>query len=173
MNTHTARKEDRLPWYKHPAPWLLMLGPFIVVVAALYSAWLAITSADGLGVEDYYKQGLNVDRTIALSERARALGLRAGVAFSPQGIAVRLSSGTAEFSFPKALTVTLSHPTRAGLDQAGTIFRAGDVYRGEFRLPRSGHWLVQIEDDGKTWRLMGNVVLPAQGEATIGVVTEK
>jgi hypothetical protein len=35
-------------------------------------------------------------------------------------------------------------------------------------LPAAGHWLVLLEDERKTWRLMGNVILPANGETLIG-----
>jgi hypothetical protein len=48
------------------------------------------------------------------------------------------------------------------------LARSGDVYSGEVRLPAAGHWLVLLEDERKTWRLMGNVVLPANGETLIG-----
>ena len=33
-----------LPWYRHRWPWLLMLGPFVVVVAAAITLWLAVRS---------------------------------------------------------------------------------------------------------------------------------
>jgi len=67
------------------------------------------------------------------------------------------------------LRLSLSHPTRAGLDQAVEL-QAVDrqTYVGDLRLPASGHWIVVIEDDARTWRLTGNVVLPAQGETVIG-----
>jgi hypothetical protein len=62
----------------------------------------------------------------------------------------------------------LSHPTRAGLDQKSLLKPAGDAYVGNLQLPASGHWLVLIEDEAKTWRLMGSVVLPAANETLIG-----
>jgi hypothetical protein len=30
------------PWYREPWPWILAAGPFIVVIAGIYTAWLAI-----------------------------------------------------------------------------------------------------------------------------------
>jgi hypothetical protein len=41
-------------------------------------------------------------------------------------------------------------------------------YCGKFRLPAAGHWVVLLEDDAKTWRMMGNVMLPASGETVFG-----
>lgn len=164
----TVKPSGEKPWYRYLGPWLLMVGPLVVIIAALFTAWLAVKSADGLVVEDYYKQGLRVDQTLALSEKARTLGLRVGIRLNPAGIALHLSSTEPNFVPPSAVIVTLSHPTRAGMDQVTRIVRQDDVYRGEFRLPQSGHWLVLVEDPANEWRLLGNVILPAAGETVIG-----
>lgn len=166
--TMTASLKPRQPWYREPWPWLLMLGPFIVILAGFYTAWLAISSSDGLVADDYYKKGLKVDQTIARSERAKSLGLVAGVRVTADLISVRLDAADKSFASPPRLVVTVSHPTRAGLDQTQVVTREGASYGATFRLPASGHWLVQIEDEAKTWRLLGNVVLPAAGEVMIG-----
>lgn len=163
-----APRTDKGPWYREPWPWLLMLGPFVVVVAGIYTAYLAIVSADGLVEEDYYKKGLAVNQTIARSDNAKAMGLAAGVRVVSEGMTIRLTATAAGFTAPAALVVTLSHPTRAGLDQTQGFRKEGGSYVGKLRLPASGHWLVLIEDEAKTWRLMGNVVLPASGETVIG-----
>ncbi len=69
---------------------------------------------------------------------------------------------------PPTLALTISHPTRAGLDQSRVLVRNGELYSGEVRLPAAGHWLVLLEDERKTWRVLGNVILPANGETLIG-----
>lgn len=156
------------PWYREPWPWILAAGPFIVVIAGIYTAWLAVKSNDGLVTEDYYRKGLAANQTIARSEEAAKMGLAAGIRVSEDRLSVRLQSSAKSFIMPPTLTVTITHPTRAGLDQSRLLVGAGDLYAGEFRLPAAGHWLVLVEDEGKTWRLMGNVVLPANGETLIG-----
>lgn len=163
-NTLTAKTN---PWYREPWPWLLMAGPFIVIVAGIVTAWLAVSTSDGLVTDDYYKEGLAVAETLARSRRAEALGIVAGVSLSREKMRVRLSAGHG-FDLPPALNVMLSHPTRAGLDRPLTLKREGDAYVGEMLLPASGHWLVLIEDDAKTWRLMGSMRLPAANEMMIG-----
>jgi hypothetical protein len=74
----TSAGKER-PWYREPWPWILAAGPFIVVVAGIYTAWLAIKSNDGLVTDDYYKKGLAANQTIARNELAASLGLVAGV----------------------------------------------------------------------------------------------
>jgi len=155
-------------WYREPWPWLLMVGPFIVIIAACYTAWLAISTSDGLVADDYYKQSLTVNKTIASSESAKAQGLTVTLRVVQDGLAFRLTARDKNFILPQSLVVTLSHPTRAGLDQSKVFEWNGDTYAGKLRLPASGHWLVLIEDEPKSWRLMGNVVLPASGETVIG-----
>ena len=156
------------PWYREPWPWILAAGPFIVVVAACYTAWLAVKSNDGLVTEDYYRKGLSANQTIASSEQATRMGLVAGVRIAGDTLAVRLDARDKSFVMPPTLALTISHPTRAGLDQSRVLGRNGDLYSGEVRLPAAGHWLVLLEDERKTWRLLGNVILPANGETLIG-----
>lgn len=155
-------------WYREPWPWLLMLGPLIVIIAGSYTAWLAVTSSDGLVADDYYKKGLAVGETLAKSHKAEELGIVARLQLTHDGVQVRLSATQPQMAVPSALTLTLSHPTRAGIDQVSQLKREGDAYVGSLHLPASGHWLVLIEDADKTWRLTGSVMLPAAAEALIG-----
>ncbi len=159
---------DARPWYREPWPWILATGPAIVVVAALYTAWLAVVSNDGLVTDDYYRKGLSANQTIARSEQATKMGLVAGIRVSSEVLSVRLQAGDKSFVMPPTLALTITHPTRAGLDQSRVLVRDGELYSGEVRLPAAGHWLVLLEDERKTWRLMGNVILPANGETLIG-----
>lgn len=144
-----------------------MAGPFIVIVAGFVTAWIAVTSNDGLVTDDYYKKGLAAGETLARSQQAESLGITAGVHLTRDAIRVRLSSSQA-FTPPPVINVMLSHPTRAGMDQKAALMRIDGSYVGEMPLPASGHWLVLIEDEAKTWRLMGSLVLPAERETVIG-----
>ncbi len=161
-----ATNQNSKPWYREPWPWFLMSGPFIVVIAALVSAWIAIRSSDGLVTEDYYKQGLIAGETLARSKYAEELGISAGMRLTEDQVQIRLSSRQAEL--PAALNLTLSHPTRAGIDQKSVLKPSGEFYIGKLNLPASGHWLVLVEDEQRTWRVMGSVMLPATGEVVIG-----
>ncbi|QDX80821.1 hypothetical protein B9N43_05925 [Denitratisoma sp. DHT3] len=163
--------QPALPWYRHRWPWLLIMGPAIVVVASLITAWIAATTSDGLVTEDYYKKGLAANQTIARSNQAAAFGLQAGLRVSGGRMEIRLSAENPSFPPPAALHVSISHPTRAGLDQSQVFPVQDGRYVGHFQLPAAGHWIVLLEDDLQTWRLMGNVVLPATEEIMLGGAT--
>ena len=156
------------PWYKEPWPWLLMVGPVAVIVAGVVTLWLAIKSSDGLVTEEYYKQGLAAKQTIARGRRAEELGIEVRLRLRADGVALRLESRDRGFAAPERITLTLSHPTRAGLDQTSKLSRTAEGYAGKLHLPAAGHWLVLIEDEAGTWRLLGNAVLPVQGDIVIG-----
>ena len=53
------------PWYREPWPWILMAGPFTVVVAGMITLWLALESSDGMVADDYYKRGLAINQTLS------------------------------------------------------------------------------------------------------------
>lgn len=158
---------DGHPWYKEPWPWLLMAGPAVVVVAGIVTAWIAVTTSDGLVTEDYYKKGLAANQTIARSDTAARLGIAAALRFTADAVSITLDAENAEFRAPEKLIISVSHPTRAGLDRNLVASRSGATYAGALRLPAAGHWIVLLEDEEKTWRLLGNVVLPAAGEVRI------
>jgi hypothetical protein len=164
----TVGRPQENAWYREPWPWILMAGPAIVIVAGLYTAWLAIVTNDGLVTEDYYKKGLAAGTTLAKSQNAERLGITAGLRLTREGMRIRLSAAPGPLDLPPTLHVTLSHPTRAGMDQQATLQREGEIYAGRMTLPASGHWLVLIEDAERSWRLMGSVVLPAAQETIVG-----
>ena len=155
-------------WSREPWPWLLASGPFLVVIASFVSAWFAVKSSDGLVSEDYYREGLAVQETLSRSEKATSLGLIAHLRITSDSLNVALTTKAKGFALPAALRVTVSHPTRAGLDQTVLIPLVGTGYSSKFRLPAAGHWLSMVEDDQKAWRVLGSVVLPVSGEITLG-----
>lgn len=142
-----------IAWYRHPWPWLLMAGPAAVLVAGGFTTWLAFASADGLVADDYYKQGLAVNRVLAKEEEARRLGVSAEVRIAEGEISVRLAGAETQ-----ALFVQLAHATRSGLDVRLRLAPGpGGVYRAELPQLARGHWQVVIEDARGSWRLTREV----------------
>lgn len=161
MQTDQARTAAQ-PWYRQVWPWLLMLGPFVVIVAAFATLWLAIRSNDGLVADDYYKQGLAINQVLARAERARDLQLEARLVLNGSDVTLALVAREG-VSLPSALRLTFSHPTRSGQDRVVELIKVSAVrYRSTMPVLSAGHWLVLLEDADRTWRLSGSGRLPDQ-----------
>jgi hypothetical protein len=142
------------PWYREPWPWLLMAGPAAVVLAGIATTVLAVTSFDGLVADDYYKQGLGINRMLARDERARTLGLTADVLFTADRTRVRVVLPPGDR--PHAIRLALVHPTRPHLDHAVSLAAtASGVYEGAIRVPRAAALQLRVEDGEGGWRLAG------------------
>src|SRR5690606_8128646 len=106
------------PWYREPWPWILMAEPAAAVVAGAGTVGLAVASYDGLVVEDYYKEGLAVNQRLARVQAAETLGIEGSLVIaSADGGPVEARLRAERGALPPAVTLALSHPTRAGLDQ--------------------------------------------------------
>lgn len=150
------------PWYREPWPWFLLSLPAAVVVAGIVTTIYAVRTNDGLVVDDYYKQGLAINQTLARDAMAVQMGLRARL--DVEGSAVQVSLGAKEgVSLPAALEVVISHPTRQGDDQRATLTKQGEVYRANLSLQGSGLRTVVLEDASRSWRLVAGLQLPARG----------
>jgi uncharacterized protein len=138
------------PWYREPWPWLLMSGPAAVLVAGAVTTWIAFASADGLVAEDYYKQGLGINRVLAREETARKLAISASVSLEKELLRVKLSGAA-----PEALFVHLVHATRAGYDQRLRLAPAGEgAYEAALPPLPAGRWRIAIEDPRASWRIV-------------------
>lgn len=56
------------PWWRHGHVWLLIAGPAAVVVAGVATAWIAVNGQDTVVAEDYYRRGLEMNKTLAVEK---------------------------------------------------------------------------------------------------------
>ena len=57
-------QKDSKPWWKYGYVWMFIAGPAIVVFAGFYTFWLAVTIPDPVVSEDYYQQGIDINKTL-------------------------------------------------------------------------------------------------------------
>jgi hypothetical protein len=148
MNTAPHPK----PWYREPWPWFLMSLPATAVIAGLTTLWLAVQSADGLVVGDYYKAELAINQILERDDAARALGLSATLVKEEGALTLSLTGHLKVY--PGQLILTLAHPTHQGMDQTLT-FHQDSVghYRATLPAMPAGKWHAQLADTAATWRL--------------------
>ena len=138
------------PWYREAWPWLLMAGPAAVLVAGAVTTWIAFASADGLVAEDYYKQGMAINRRLAREDAAQQRGIAATVRLQAGSVRVELRGAA-----PEALFVHLAHATRAGHDVRLRLTPGADgVYAAELPPLPAGRWRAAIEDARGAWRIV-------------------
>lgn len=137
------------PWYREPWPWLLMAGPGTVVVAGVITAWIAFSGADGLVADDYYKQGLAINRTIARDAQARTLAIGGQIVVEGGIARVTLQASAA---LPDRLTLRFAHPARAAEDRVVFLARReGTVYEAPVPSLAPAAWRAIVETP--EWRV--------------------
>ncbi|WP_296448781.1 FixH family protein [Rhodoferax sp. UBA5149] len=65
--------DSTVPWWKFGHVWLVVAGPAIVVVASFVTLYLAVTRPDPLVTEDYYRKGIEINKTLELDAHAASL----------------------------------------------------------------------------------------------------
>lgn len=150
MNVETPRRA----WYREPYVWLVAGIPLSAMLVSAVLITAALRSEDGLVADDYYKQGLEINRVLARDEAAARRGLGAVVTLDRAAgrfaVGLQADPGVA---LPDRVGVTFSHATRAGFDRHATLDHAGDGrYEGALPDLAPGHWEVLIEADD--WRLV-------------------
>ena len=144
-------------WYREPWPWLLMAGPAAVIVAGIFTTWVAVAGRDPMVTDDYYKQGLAINRSLAREKEAARRGVSARIMTGAGKITVRLTGADA----PEAIFLTLSHATLGDLDQRLRLARSvaapsESAYESTLPPTAAGKWRYVIEDARGEWRLSGD-----------------
>ncbi len=158
------------PWYKHPMVWMVIAIPLSAVLAGTVTIYLAVTTEDGLVVDDYYKQGLAINRQIARDQEAARLQLQAQVVVDTDTGFVKVSFDKGMMQdYPVELTLGLRHATQQQQDNFITLQRGIDNYyvgrAGSAAQAgiREGIWHVEIsrpaEAGNQAWRLSRRVRL--------------
>jgi hypothetical protein len=156
--------EDTQPWYKQFWPWVLILLPATVVVAGLTTVFIANRHADDLVVDEYYKDGLAINRQLEKKQRAQALGISVQLHFGEAAINVHTTGPIAAGE----LTLLMSHPLEADRDFSIILSRLEPgVYSGNLPQPIAPRWHWTLELAGEQgWRLDGSVQASDLGNAS-------
>jgi hypothetical protein len=168
QSSSAHRLHTTTPWYAQRWPWLLMLGPAIVLVAGAITGYLAYTRQDAMVVDDYYKQGKAINQDLRRDRVASAQRLSVALRYDTAAHAV---SGELT-SFGKPVTapfrIMLAHSTQPEKDI--TLAAYPDA-QGRFSVPLpkldQARWQVNVEGSKHDWRLAGPWQFPAEQGVTI------
>ncbi|MBZ0106469.1 MAG: FixH family protein [Sulfuricella denitrificans] len=160
------------PWYREPWPWILMAGPAVVVVAGFVTAWLAVSTEDGMVEDDYYKKGLAINQTLARDQMARSLQLKAQLMLGSDATQLRvmLQKGSGDEVLPPILRLKILHPTRSDMDRVVMLKKSDSgYYEGQLKALEPTRWRLILEDADSHWRLSGKLHMPRESVAVMQV----
>ncbi|MDH5611662.1 MAG: FixH family protein [Gammaproteobacteria bacterium] len=155
VNNNTAQ-----PWYRYPLVWMMIVIPFSAVVMGVIMIWLAITTDDGLVADDYYKQGMAINRDLQRDTQALEKGIGAALEINESEGLVRvnlaLNKGGLE-DYPDTLQLKLQYATHDHNDiQLVLNHGQNNQYIGIINQPLiQGKWYLELSDGG--WRLNGHM----------------
>ncbi len=71
-NSRQTKKhsEEGNPWWKHGYAWLVFGGPAAVVVASLFTVYIAVSTRDTLVDENYYDKGININEQLNVDSKS-------------------------------------------------------------------------------------------------------
>lgn len=160
--TVTLAAQKKRPWYREPMVWLLIAIPSAAVVMGTVIIVLSIKHQDGLVVDDYYRRGLEINRSLERDRNAARHGLGGEVdLLAAQGaLALQMTAGQG-FEFPHRLRLELYHGTRQGMDTSVELRRLqGGSYTGRLPPLAAGRWTLQLQYGD--WRLLGDLRWPRE-----------
>lgn len=68
----STSQSPQQPWWKFGHVWLIVGGPAVVVVASIFTGYLAMSAPDPVLDEDYYRKGLEINKQIPSDSAALA-----------------------------------------------------------------------------------------------------
>lgn len=140
------------PWYRQFWPWVLIGLPGSVVVASLITIAIATHNSDSLVVDDYYKTGLAINRSLARDKAAAQIGLSADLRIEDDRLSLTLLGDPP--TRPERITLRLVHSASADADRTLELARVQDQdYTTLFEPLPEGRWDLILETED--WRLSG------------------
>ncbi len=149
--------ENSRPWHKEFYVWMIIFFPMLAVFGSVLMAILAVQSNDGLVVDDYYKKGLEINRTLERDQNALDYQLNASINLDQElEEVVMVLTAAPNFEYSENLSVSFLNATRPGFDkEVKMILTEDNTYRGNLSALVQGKWYVHIQRDN--WRLIKTI----------------
>ena len=151
------------PWYKQLWPWLLMLGPATVIVAGVYTGWLAFSEQDAMVVDDYYKQGKAINQDLRRDRAASALGLSFHGYYDAVNGTLHGTLSSFGIAAPGKVRLYLTHATQPEKDlKIETQADSQGQFSVDLPMLERARWDLTLESEKRDWRLTGSWKWPLQ-----------
>ena len=165
MYEHNATPAQR-PWYRQAWPWFLIALPASAVLGGIATIILAVQSPNALVVDDYYKEGLAINRQIHLQMAARDMDLNALLRSDGRQLNIELNATVPVTD--DSVTLQFIHVTRAELDREVIVQRQADG-RYHAALPElaNGTWNLRLQGSNHNWEIRDRLTLDGPFQANL------
>jgi len=126
--------EQSLPWYQYRWPWVLLAIPMSAVAFGIVMISTALIYPDDLVVDNYYKEGMAINRTLLMDAKAVALGVTTVIEVRPGGMVTLALAGASD----AVVTASLFHVTDRAKDQFVVLYpeiESPEIERPEIESP--------------------------------------
>jgi len=151
--------------------------PATAVLAGAVMLILANATWDGLVADDYYRRGMEINRSLARDAEATHLGLEAVVTFPKPGVVEARLTTEMEGAIAAGdrLDLRFAHAARAGADVIIPMVRdmtrdPDGAWHGALPPLPPGKWYVELGND--QWRLTAPARMPAPRAGIVLHATE-
>ena len=161
---------DGKPWYRHTWPWVLILIPFAAVLFGILMIYMVTRYPDDLMVDNYYKEGMAINRSLSMDARAQDLGVEAALIVSNAGqIRFSMTAATDTVIVLELFHVTdreqdkvlILYPEFGMTEENAVIYSATNQDMDKL-LHSPGIWYLQLSGSDDQWRLRQRIQTPVQ-----------
>ncbi len=164
------QQEDSQPWYKQFWPWFLISIPLASIVGGISMIIISIDGADTLVNQDYYKDGLAINKQFDKIQKANTLGISATIDLIDNKIVLDLQSKEV---ISDSLALYFNHATMESKDFKLNLQQASDGKYFSFLEPNqvttiNGKWYLQLIPYSDNWKLESSWTLPNNAPLIMG-----
>lgn len=155
----TPEKKTQDHWYREP--WLLLVvgGPLSVVIAAIFTGFIAFQGADPVVSKDYYRQGLMVNKDILRDANAKSLQMHAAIRIDQLAGQVIVDLG-GKGTLPEKLQLSLAlNDGKSVLEKVRRLellSQGNGRYLADWSVSGESDKLWHVKLEGADWRLTGD-----------------
>ncbi len=158
-------------WYRQFWPWVLIALPGSVVIASFVTLYIAIVNSHSMVKDNYYKDGLAINRYLKEDQLAEQLAITAKLQFLPASSKVKLLLSGDHGNDRQVLILYFIHPVNSSKDfQLPLQVSASGNYEQSILELDLTRWYLQLSpadaSPDQRWRIRGEINLASASETT-------
>jgi uncharacterized protein len=148
-------------WYRQTWPWVLIAIPLSAVLFGVVMVMAVVMHPDDVVVDDYYQDGMAINREFGWDREAKRLGVHGRwLSSTTAGVSFRIDGAD-----DSVVVVQFFHVTDSARDARLLLYPDGDgTYSTTLpmpvRLDEPGIWYVEMHGVDHSWRLRRRIETP-------------